>query len=146
MFFDFAVLSFFCAGLQVDMLMGNYIQVKYTLENGQGQFEMPEIDGLRIISGPNTSSSMSVINGEVKQSSSYAIYLEPIDIGVGYIGPIYITNDEGTLESQPINLVILDNPDGTLIDPNKLKFVEEVVLTADGKLKRKKKKIKRYKI
>lgn len=128
------------------LLIGNYIQVKFTLENFGGQFEMPELDGLRVISGPNTSSSMSMINGEIEQSSSYAFYLEPLDVGISTIGSSYIVTEQGTLESQPITLFVQSNPDGVQLNPQNLIIVEEVTLGKDGQLKNKMKGKKRFKI
>jgi len=127
------------------ILMGNYIQLKYTIENEQGNFEMPELEGLMVISGPNTSSSMSMVNNVVSQKSSYTVYLKPVDIGNHNIGPAYIETGKGMLESEPINIVVLDNPDGLQQNTTMLKLLEEV--TTDNKSSSpKKKKVKRYKI
>lgn len=128
------------------ILMGNYVQLKYTIENAQGKFEMPELDGMRVVSGPNTSTSMSMINGKVTQSASYAVFLEPIDVGTSTVGPVYIETEQGTLETQPISIVVADNPDGLQMSPYELKVLEEIELTEDGKSKKKKKKAKRFKI
>lgn len=128
------------------ILMGNYVQLKYTIENAQGKFEMPELDGMRVVSGPNTSTSMSMINGKVTQSANYAVFLEPIDVGTSSVGPVYIETEAGTLEAQPINIIVVDNPNGEQMSPYELKVIEEVELAADGKSKKKKKKAKRFKI
>jgi len=127
------------------ILMGNYIQLRYTIENASGKFEMPELDGMMLISGPNTSSSMSMINGEVSQSASYTIYLKPIDIGNHGIGPAYINTDAGVLEAQPINIIAVDNPDGYQQDGNTLKVIEEIDGVGEAGVK-KKTKVKRFKI
>lgn len=126
------------------ILIGNYIQLRYTIENAKGNFEMPELEGMMIISGPNTSSSMSMINGKVSIKASYTVYLKPVDIGIHSIGPAYIETENGTLESQPISIVAIDNPDGHQQNSNRLKLLEEVsVGTESGE---KKKKVKRFKI
>lgn len=126
------------------ILMGNYIQLKYTIENTQGNFEMPELEGMMIISGPNTSSSMSMINGQVSQKASYTVYLKPVDIGNHSIGPAYIETENGVLESQPISIIAVDNPDGYQQNANTLKLVEEVFIGDESG--KKKKKVKRFKI
>lgn len=126
--------------------IGNFIQLKYTLENASGSFEMPELDGLRVVSGPNTSSSMSMINGEVTQSSSYTLYLEPFDIGTAVINPAYINTEQGRIESGPIVINVLDNPDGIKVDLRTLKMIEEIVMAGEGKSKKKRMGKKRFKI
>lgn len=127
------------------ILMGNYIQLRYTIENEKGSFEMPEFEGMMVISGPNTSSSMSMVNGVVSQKSSYTVYLKPVDIGIHSIGPAYIETEKGILESMPINVVVIDNPEGLQQNANSLKLLEEV--TVGSKTSgRKKKKVKRFKI
>lgn len=127
------------------ILIGNYIQLKYTIENASGNFEMPELEGLLLISGPNTSSSMSMVNGAVSQKASYTVFLQPVDIGNHQIGPAYIETESGVLESQPINITAIDNPDGIQQSPNSLKLLEEVYST-DSAGVTKKKKVKRFKI
>ena len=51
------------------VLLGNYIEVEYTISNGDGKFIPPLFAGLQLIAGPNKSSSYSVINGVVSQSA-----------------------------------------------------------------------------
>jgi len=127
------------------ILLGNYIQLRYTLENVGGKFEMPELEGMLLISGPNITSSMSMINGEVTQKASYTVYLKPVDIGNHYIGPAYIETESGVLESQPINITAIDNPDGLQQSPTAYKLIEEITSNSEEGAK-KKKKVKRFKI
>ena len=126
------------------ILMGNHIQLKYTIENAKGKFEIPELEGMMLIAGPNTSSSMSMVNGVVTQKASYTLYLKPVDIGNHHIGPAYIETEAGLLEAQPINIIVVDNPDGFQQDAYKLKLIEEVLIEAGSVTK--KKRAKRFKI
>ena len=64
------------------VLLGNYVELSYTIENAQGKFEPPSFEGLDIISGPNYSSSISINNGEMKSLESYSYYLAPPEVGV----------------------------------------------------------------
>ncbi|MEL6943050.1 MAG: BatD family protein, partial [Bacteroidota bacterium] len=94
------------------ILMDNYFEVKFTLENADSrQFTPPLFEGFQVLSGPNTSSSMSIINGNVSQSISYSYYLKPKDIGNYYISPASIEVDGNILESEPIEVTIHPNPD-----------------------------------
>ncbi len=95
------------------ILLGNYFQVTFTLENAKGtDFAPPTFDGFTIVSGPNTSSSMSIVNGQVSQKVSYTYYLEPRDIGNYFIAPASIVTDDTILETQPLEVLVVPNPDG----------------------------------
>lgn len=100
------------------VLLGNYFQVTFTLENAQGdQFEPPAFDAFEVVSGPNVSSSFSMVNGKVTQSLSYSYYLEPRDIGNYYILPAAIQADGKVLETQPLEILVVPNPDGIKQSP-----------------------------
>lgn len=97
------------------VLLGNYLEVKFTIENAEVKnFEAPSFDGFNIISGPNQSSSMMINNGEVTQSVSYSYYLEPNDVGSYYIQPAFVDTGGQILESMPIEVNVMDNPDGII--------------------------------
>lgn len=99
------------------ILAGNVLDVSFIANNVAGQFEAPDLGDLNVVSGPNTSTSMSMINGSVTQHASYSyrIFLE--DIGEVIIPPAYLNTKEGTLETEPLSIIILPNPAG-IIDEN----------------------------
>ncbi|MEM6698857.1 MAG: BatD family protein [Bacteroidota bacterium] len=100
------------------ILMDNYFEVKFTLENaGSRQFTPPSFDDFQVLSGPNTSSSMSIVNGEVTQSISYSYYLKPKDIGNYYISPASVEADGAIIESEPVEVMVHPNPDGIIQTP-----------------------------
>lgn len=95
------------------ILMDNYFEVKFTLENASGRnFYPPSFDGFNIIGGPNQSTSMSIVNGDMTQSVSYSYYLEPKDIGQFWIEPASIEAGENVLETTAIEVFVVPNPDG----------------------------------
>lgn len=97
------------------VLLGNYITVTFTLENANMEdFQAPNFKDFKIISGPNQSSSFSMINGKVSQKASYSYYLEPTDIGNYYIPPASVSTSEQVLETQPIEILVAPNPDGII--------------------------------
>ncbi len=103
-----------------EVLLGNYIEVTFTLKNAKGQkFEAPNFKNFDIVGGPNQSSSFSMTNGETTQSISYTYYLQPKSIGNFYLEPAFIEADGMTLETQPIEILVLDNPDGIIQKPNR---------------------------
>lgn len=95
------------------LLMGNRLQVRFILENGQGQdFQAPYFDGFSVVSGPNYSSSMSIVNGRASQRLTYTFHLMPEDIGNYYIEPASIKVGDYYLETMPIEVIVFPNPDG----------------------------------
>ncbi|HHH50714.1 MAG TPA: hypothetical protein ENK52_07025 [Saprospiraceae bacterium] len=101
------------------VLLGNYIEVRFTIENAKiKEFIAPQFEGFTIVGGPNQSSSFSMVNGDVTSSVSYSYYLEAKDIGNYYIDPASIDTGEEILETKPIEIIVLDNPDGIIQKPN----------------------------
>ncbi len=103
------------------VLAGNYFEVKFTLENADGKnFEAPDFsEHFNVQSGPNFSSSFSMVNGDVTQSMTVTYYLEPRDIGSYYILPASIEAEGKVLETAPLEVVVAPNPDGIRQQPPK---------------------------
>jgi hypothetical protein len=100
------------------ILLGNYFQVTFTLENANGDnFEPPTFENFTVVSGPNLSSSFSMANGVMKQSIAYSYYLEPKDIGNYYIEPASIEADGMVLMSEPVEVMVVPNPEGIIQNP-----------------------------
>ena len=100
------------------VLMDNYFTVSFTLENAEGDnFAPPAFDEFEVVSGPNTSSSMSFINGKMSQKVSYTYYLRPREVGNYYIHPASIESADGVLETLPQEVIVLPNPDGIIQQP-----------------------------
>lgn len=107
------------------ILLGNVFKVKFTLENAQGvDFAPPTFTGFNVVGGPSMSSSMSIVNGKVTQQASYTYYLEPKDIGNYYIEPASITVDGAVLETEPLQVLVVPNPDGVQqqVEPQEFNF------------------------
>jgi hypothetical protein len=101
------------------LLVGNYFELKYTVENGSPNgFEPPNLNIADVVGGPNSSTSMSIINGEMSQSASYAYYIRPSDIGAYTIPPAYLKDGDRTLEAPPIEIIVLPNPEGIVQRPH----------------------------
>ncbi len=100
------------------ILLGNYIEVSFTLSNGAlEEFQPPTFDGFKILSGPNQSTSISMVNGTTSQTASYSYYLEPTDIGTYFIPPARVISEDLALETKPIEVLVLPNPDGIIQEP-----------------------------
>ncbi len=101
------------------VLMGNYFEVKFILENASSQnFEAPDFnDHFKVVSGPNFSSSMSLLNGNLSQSTTITFYLEPKDPGLFYILPASVKAGDKVLETAPQEVLVVPNPDGIIQQP-----------------------------
>jgi hypothetical protein len=128
------------------LLLGNYLEISYTIENAQGKFEPPSFEGLDIVSGPNYSSSIAINNGEMTSKESYSYWLMPKDIGLYTIDPAYFLKDGETFESKPLEIVVLPNPDGIKTNPQRKIFKDSFGtegIKPELKPKKKKRKLKK---
>jgi len=113
--FSFGQEAIFSVDVTADsILYGNPLQVKYTLENTQGDFQPPSFEGFDIIGGPNTSSQYSMVNGVVSQKASYEYILMPIEEGLITLASAKLENGEGIMETGVMDIVVLPNPDGII--------------------------------
>jgi acetate kinase len=90
------------------MYQDEVIKVEFLLDNLTGNFKAPDFIGFRVVSGPNTSSSFSMINGEVSQKKSYTYLLMPQTKGHQVIGEAYVQNDTGMITSDAVDIYVLD--------------------------------------
>ena len=85
---------------------GEVVEVTYTIENGEGKFNMPDLTGLPIVSGPNSSSSFMYQNGKMSSFQSYSFSLLPREEGELQVpGTTYISKTEN-LTIQPVRIVV----------------------------------------
>lgn len=107
------------------ILLGNHFTVTFTLENASGtEFEAPSFEDFILVGGPNQSSSFSMFNGNVNQSLSFSYFLEPKDIGNYYIHPASIKLENRVLETSPLEIMVVPNPDGVIQKPENPKRLE----------------------
>ena len=99
------------------ILAGNVLQINFVANNVAGQFESPDFGNLNIVSGPNTSTTMSMINGTVSQKASYSFGIFVEEIGEVIIPPAYLNTKEATLETEPTSIMVLPNPEGIIEEP-----------------------------
>lgn len=89
---------------------GDRFQVDFTFEggdvNGISNFRPPRFDGFRILSGPNQSSSMSIVNGKVSGSLSLSYILQPANIGDYTIGSASVDYGGKSYSTQPLKIKV----------------------------------------
>lgn len=100
------------------ILLGNYFKVSFALESAGGEnFQPPLFENFDVVSGPNYSSSFSMANGKVNQSVSYTYYLRPREVGNYYIEPASIAVGKEVLETSPVAVIVVPNPEGVIQEP-----------------------------
>jgi len=99
------------------ILIGNWIELTYTIENSDGEFQAPTFSSLEIVGGPNTSSSIQIINGDKSSTTRYSYYLKPTELGQTIIAPAYLVDGGETLETIAIELNVYPNPENIITPP-----------------------------
>ncbi|MGE5806357.1 MAG: BatD family protein [Ignavibacteria bacterium] len=69
-------------------------------------FYPPDFNNFLVISGPNQSTSMQIINGAVSSKVSYSYYLQPKNIGKYTIGSASIVYDDRTYKTNPLTIEV----------------------------------------
>ncbi len=102
------------------ILLGNQFTLSFTLKNARSNnFVAPSFEDFELLSGPNQSSSMSIINGDVTQEMTYSYILRPREIGNFFIAPASIELEGQIIETSPIEIVVFPNPDGIIQEDQK---------------------------
>jgi len=82
-------------------------QLSFTLENGNGNnLKPPSLPDFQILGGPNTSTSMQWVNGNVTQSVTYNYILRPKNQGTFKIGKASIQVAGVTMESNEVTIQV----------------------------------------
>ena len=86
--------------------VGEIVEVTYTIENGDGEFEAPDFGDLPVISGPNTSSSFVYQNGKMSSSQSYTYIFRPIEEGKMIIPEARYKSKNDSMKIAPVEVVV----------------------------------------
>ncbi len=116
-------LVFICSSLAQDIelvltcsrdtiLAGNTLEVSYNLTNSNRDLPIPEFEGFSILSGPNRSSSMSIINGDMSKEQSLSFLLSPHTEGELIIPSIEINIAGENYKSESKKVFVLPNKKG----------------------------------
>lgn len=86
-------------------------QVYFTFEgqdiNGVRNFSPPSFNGLHVLSGPNQSTSMQIINGKVSGSLTYSFILQAPEMGKFTIGKASAEYDGSSYETEPLHIEVV---------------------------------------
>lgn len=111
------ILLLICTGLlaQVDfsanapktVVVGNQFRIAYSLNASGSDLRTPSLDGFRLLAGPSTSSSMSIVNGDVSRSQTYTYVLLAQKEGTYTIPPATIKVKGETVQSNPLTITVV---------------------------------------
>lgn len=86
-------------------------QIYFTFENGDlsklNNFRTPSFKGLKILSGPNESRSMQIINGQVSGSITYSFIAVAPDLGSAEVGASSVEYAGSKLTTNPITINVV---------------------------------------
>ncbi len=88
--------------------MDEALKVEFIIENLEGEFITPSFDGFTVASGPMTSSSFTMINGDVTQKKSVSYLLIPQDSGSLRVSPAKLVTGDKEYSTQSIDIFVLD--------------------------------------
>lgn len=82
-------------------------EVTFSLNGNGERFTAPGFSGFLVVSGPNVSQSMSIINGASSTSMAYSFDLVAVKPGTYTIGPATIVVNGKMLSTQPIKIKVV---------------------------------------
>jgi BatD DUF11 like domain len=95
--------------------VGEVFEVKFTLQNAQGQgFRPPTFGDFSVVGGPNRMNSTTIINGNAMSSESYSYVLQSKKEGVFTIGSASISAKGQTLKTFPLSINVIKGKKQTL--------------------------------
>jgi len=91
--------------------VNDQFQISFTFSgkdiNGIKSFNPPNFNGFMVLSGPNQSTSMSIVNGAVSASATYSYYLQARSTGKFTIGAATINYSGKSFTSQPLEITVV---------------------------------------
>jgi hypothetical protein len=90
------------------ILLNEYTKVTFTLKNANGdRFQSPSFEGFRVLSGPSTGMSTTIVNGRRSSELSYSYLLQPTRVGKFTIGAASIVVDGKKLTSNVLSVEVV---------------------------------------
>lgn len=82
-------------------------EITFTVNANGDKFTPPSFTGFLVVSGPNTSQSMSMINGVTSSSVAYSYDLVAVKAGTYTIGPATIVVNGKQLSTNPVKIKVV---------------------------------------
>lgn len=87
--------------------MGERFTVSFTINGSGSDFKAPDFKGFTVLSGPNQSQSIQIINGRTTRSLTLSYILRADRTGTFTIGPATIMSDGNLLRTEPLSINVL---------------------------------------
>lgn len=97
----------FEASAKSTVSVGERFQVSFALNNNGSGFKAPSFTGFEILSGPNQSTSMQFVNGNMSQSLTYSFVLQATKEGTFTIAPAKIKVNGTEIESNELKITVV---------------------------------------
>ena len=89
--------------------LNNTLEVAIVVENANvKRFNPPRFEGFEV-QGPATSTSMSIVNGDMTQSATYTFYLTPREKGTFKIGSASVDTEGGVLKTEEKEITVVEH-------------------------------------
>lgn len=96
------------------IVLSGYFTATFTIHEAEGSdFKPPSFKDFNILSGPSTTTSMQIINGQRSSSRGYSYQLQPKKVGVFTIGPATIKANGRTLRTNPFKIEVVKGENST---------------------------------
>lgn len=92
-------------------IVGDVVTITYKLSGARGEFHEPTFDGLRLVGGPNYSSQISIIQGQMDQVFTYSYLFQVLEEGDYGIPEASVSVDGQDYTSPSASLHVTANPD-----------------------------------
>jgi hypothetical protein len=111
------------------LTVNNYIILKYTVYGTDIAFQNPDLTDWNVVSGPNTSQQMSIMNGKVSKSMSVQFTILMDKVGDFVLPSCFVTYQDKAIDI-PITKVIVQ-PSTPLSEEGKIAKLREKIITID---------------
>jgi hypothetical protein len=86
---------------------GEVFEVTFSINGNAEHFAPPNFSGFQVVAGPNVSTSMTSVNGNMTMSNSYSYDLVPTRVGTFTIGTASIVANGHTLNTNSIRITVV---------------------------------------
>ena len=119
---SFAQVKFSASSNEKAIGKNDYLQVQFTVENAANVESImpPSFKNFTVVSGPNQQSSMSNVNGSIKQSLSLGFVLQPLSAGNFTIGAATLKADGKEYHSNPLSVKVTNSASSNRTGSNSL--------------------------
>ncbi|MCF8248114.1 MAG: BatD family protein [Saprospiraceae bacterium] len=90
------------------VVVNGYFEVTFKLKNANGtQFAPPSFKDFVVVAGPNTISSMNIVNGNVSREMGFGYTLQPTKVGKFTIGSASVKANSKLIRSEPVEVEVV---------------------------------------